>query len=114
VQSKFISKSYRGISNDIRVCLEKIIDCFPTPPWDNARVSLNKGIIEKFLAGPIEFSEVDPKRGLKLAAVVGELDRQRIAPVFFGIYYIQGKILWAQYKTSNQVKSHRGSGIVFK
>jgi hypothetical protein len=74
-------------------------------------VSLNKGIIQKYLASPIDVREVDPKRGLKLGSDVSELDRQRIAPVFFSVYYIQGKILWVQYKNANTVKSHRGSGI---
>lgn len=81
IQEKIDSKSYRGISNDVRSCLDKIAAVFTTPPWENAKVSRNKEFINRYLSSDIDPLEPAPDRGLaiKELAHFGAADRSKIS-----------------------------------
>ncbi|KAJ3162144.1 Histone transcription regulator 3 [Geranomyces michiganensis] len=92
-------KGGRGIPADIKQCLDKVSEIYKAPPWENAKVLFNKRAIEAFLDRPLNVLDMSPKtRSSLMCFDLSDEEKQRIPTVYFNLFFLQGRLAYAQYK----------------
>ncbi|KAJ3210667.1 Histone transcription regulator 3 [Clydaea vesicula] len=70
------------------------------------KVLQNKLVINKYLESEMDLSEIGFTPSKKLALInIKEEENKSIPDIFFNIYYINGKILWAQQKFNKATRT---------
>ncbi|KAJ3035185.1 Histone transcription regulator 3 [Rhizophlyctis rosea] len=113
-KKKIDERQYRSITNDVRACLDKVEMVFSEPPWENARVAVNRELITSYIASEIDLESVSPGVASRLGGVLefSEEDRVKLSEVYFNLYYIQGRIQWAVAKQASKKDNRNWEKIV--
>ncbi|KAI8826104.1 uncharacterized protein EV422DRAFT_153906 [Fimicolochytrium jonesii] len=108
-------RNSRGITGDLKECLDKVAKVFPSPPWKNARVFLNREYIDRLLEEPIDIAQFAPGRirSDTIPAFTSE-ERSKVSHVHFNIFFLQAKLALTQYRSRAQsyTDTHRSISIL--
>ncbi|KAJ3155811.1 Histone transcription regulator 3 [Geranomyces variabilis] len=99
IRTLLAQKGGRGLPADVKQCLDKVTEMYSRPPWENAKIQFNKEAIESFLNGPLDVLDMSPKKRASLAWLdFSEKEKNRIPTVYFNLFFLQGRLAYAQYK----------------
>ncbi|KAI8807290.1 hypothetical protein BJ742DRAFT_319702 [Cladochytrium replicatum] len=104
VEKKLSARTNRGITNDMRDCLDRIADAFANPPWKNPRIAMNREVISKYLTSEIKLTQTTLSGPCILVFNLPPSQSHVIPEVYNKLYSILGQILFIQFKNRSQQK----------